>query len=114
MASPCAELHAAGHFALRPSLLGGLLPFNINMWLGNTPPSGGGAGGRGGGAGQEGQEGGSSSGLHHDFHDNLYVLLRGRKRFQLYSPSSARAMALAGELSRVHANGVSTVVVSLL
>lgn len=26
---------------------------------------------------------GSSSGLHHDFHDNLYSLLRGRKRFRL-------------------------------
>ena len=28
----------------------------------------------------------SSSGLHHDFHDNLYILLRGRKRFHLWSP----------------------------
>ena len=24
----------------------------------------------------------SSSGLHHDYHDNLYLLLRGRKRFR--------------------------------
>ena len=32
---------------------------------------------------------GSSSGLHHDFHDNLYILLRGQKRFRLFSPADA-------------------------
>lgn len=48
---------------------------------------------------------GSSSGLHHDFHDNLYVLLRGRKHFELYSPHLARQMYTAGIISKVHANG---------
>ena len=44
--------------AYRPALLGHLVVQNINMWFGcSSLPS--------------------SSGLHHDFHDNLYLLLRG-------------------------------------
>ena len=48
---------------------------------------------------------GASSGLHHDFHDNLYVLLRGRKRFRLYSPDHAKRMYTHGRIAKVHANG---------
>ena len=48
---------------------------------------------------------GSSSGLHHDFHDNLYVLLRGRKRFVLYPPSSAGRMYTHGEIAQIFPNG---------
>lgn len=61
-------------------------PLQINLWMGVS-------------------ESGSSSGLHHDFHDNLYVLLRGRKRFRLFDPSMAAAMYLHGTLAHVHANG---------
>ena len=48
---------------------------------------------------------GASSGLHHDFHDNLYLLLRGRKRFRLFPPQLAHRMATHGRISIVHANG---------
>ena len=48
---------------------------------------------------------GASSGLHHDFHDNLYVLLRGCKRFRLWSPRQAERMHTHGRISRVHPNG---------
>lgn len=48
---------------------------------------------------------GASSGLHHDFHDNLYILLRGRKQFTLYDPSHAADMYLNGTLQKVHPNG---------
>lgn len=89
MSAPCTELYAAGDFPLIPALLGSLLPMNYNMWLGNTVSS----------------EGGSSSGLHHDFHDNLYVLLRGRKRFRLFSPAHAPALYTIGKVSQVHPNG---------
>jgi len=44
--------------AYRPALLGHLVVQNINMWFGSSSNS-------------------SSSGLHHDYHDNLYLLLRG-------------------------------------
>ena len=46
-----------------------------------------------------------SAGLHHDFHDNLYVLLRGSKRLRLFPPSTAARMHTHGRLRRVHANG---------
>lgn len=51
-------------FPLRPRLAGALVPQNVNLWMGHT------------------KSGGSSSGLHHDFHDNLYMLLRGKKTFR--------------------------------
>lgn len=31
---------------------------------------------------------GSTTGLHHDYHDNVYMLLRGRKIFRIYSPDA--------------------------
>lgn len=46
------------------------------------------------------------SGLHHDFHDNFYVLLAGRKQFRLYSPADAPFMGLQGENPKVLFNGL--------
>lgn len=46
------------------------------------------------------------SGLHHDFHDNFYVLLAGRKHFRIYSPADAPFMAMHGENPKVHFNGL--------
>lgn len=86
MSSPCRELYHAGDFPLVPALMGNLLPMNYNLWLGNSRD-------------------GSSSGLHHDFHDNLYVLLRGKKRFRLFSPLDAHRLSTAGKIARVHPNG---------
>jgi hypothetical protein len=42
----------------------------------------------------------------HDFHDNLYVLLRGRKRFVLYPPSAYPYLHLRGNVERLHSNGL--------
>lgn len=72
----------------RPELAGNLVPANVNLWLGAA------------GAAQT-----PSSGLHHDHHDNLYVLLRGEKRFELYAPDAVEAMYPTGTARRVHANG---------
>ncbi|CAM9496749.1 unnamed protein product, partial [Scytosiphon promiscuus] len=74
-------------FPLRPKLAGELVPQNVNLWMGHT------------------KSGASSSGLHHDFHDNLYVLLRGKKTFRLFSPADAHRMYLEGDLVKVHPNG---------
>ena len=60
---------------MRPSFLAGLVPATINLWLGCS-------------------RAGASSGLHHDFHDNLYVLLSGTKDFLLYSPADAARLYL--------------------
>jgi len=73
-------------FPLRPTLMGNLVPQNINMWAGNNKD-------------------GASSGLHHDYHDNLYIVLKGKKRFRLYSPIDTDKMYTRGELLKVHSNG---------
>ncbi|KAL3672179.1 hypothetical protein V7S43_002842 [Phytophthora oleae] len=74
-------------FPLRPKLMGHLIPQNINMWMGNNKH-------------------GSSTGLRHDHHDNLYILMRGKKRFRLYSPGDADKMYVRGRMSHVHPNGL--------
>ena len=84
-AAPVTQLQE--DFPARPRLLGNLVPHQYNLWVGNSPD-------------------GTSSGLHHDFHDNLYVLCRGRKRFSLFAPSEHAALALTGKVHRVHANGL--------
>jgi hypothetical protein len=50
----------AEDFPVRPAVMGNLIVQNINMWMGCTSVP-------------------STSGLHHDFHDNLYIVLRGTK-----------------------------------
>lgn len=85
-APPLSALEQPRELPTRPALLGTLVPQSINLWLGRSAAL-------------------ASSGLHHDFHDNLYVLLRGRKHFRLFSPADAAWMYTHGELARVHANG---------
>ncbi len=77
----------ADDFPLRPALMGHLVPASLNLWMGNSRE-------------------GSMSGLHHDYHDNLYVLLKGRKRFQLFPPSDAARMYTQGQIVQVHPNGL--------
>jgi hypothetical protein len=76
-----------GDFPLRPSILGNLIPQQYNLWIGNSKD-------------------GTSSGLHHDYHDNLYVLLRGKKIFTLFSPADAQYMYTHGSLKLIHPNGM--------
>ena len=76
----------ASDLPLRPSLLRSLVPQSINLWLGRTDSL-------------------TSSGLHHDYHDNLYVLLEGTKRFRLFPPSDAHHMQTVGTIATVHPNG---------
>ena len=74
-------------FPLVPELLGNLVPNNLNVWMGNSSD-------------------GSCSGLHHDFHDNLYVVVRGSKQFDLFSPGDGPHLAMHGNLSKIHPNGL--------
>ena len=48
---------------------------------------------------------GSSTGLHHDYHDNLYCLLKGRKRFRVFPPAMAHQLYTHGNILKVHPNG---------
>ena len=74
-------------FPLRPKLMETLVPQNINLWMG-------------------GNSAGTTSGLHHDFHDNLYLVLRGTKQFLLFSPADALKMQTRGKIDKVHRNGL--------
>ena len=73
-------------YPLTPALFENLVVSNINMWFGYTKNY-------------------STSGLHHDFHDNIYILLRGEKRFTLISPSEAANLYTVGTISTIHPNG---------
>lgn len=73
-------------FVWTPRILGNLVLQNANLWMGSTRDE-------------------STSGLHHDHHDNLYVLLRGEKRFVLLSPAEAPNVYTVGDIVRVHPNG---------
>jgi len=84
-ASPIVEMRE--HLPLKPAIAGNLVLSSVNLWVGSSLS-------------------GTSSNLHHDHHDNVYVLLRGRKRFTLFPPSAAFRMYLHGPLTHVHANGL--------
>ncbi|KAJ3371303.1 hypothetical protein HDU91_005437 [Kappamyces sp. JEL0680] len=47
-----------------------------------------------------------SSGLHHDFHDNFYLLGRGSKKFTIFPPKDAARLYLSGTVHTVHPNGL--------
>ncbi|KAI9340144.1 cupin-like domain-containing protein [Zopfochytrium polystomum] len=75
-------------FPLRPSILKTLTPQQVNLWMGAADQKG------------------VSSGLHHDFADNLYVVLQGRKSFRIFPPSDAEKLYLNGAALRVFPNGL--------
>lgn len=78
-----------GDFVVRPSLLGNLVPHQITLWQGIA-----------------GKSFRTSSGLHHDFHDNLYVVVRGSKRFRLFPPSAAPHLRVVGKIRTIYKNGL--------
>jgi len=76
-------------YPVQPTILGNLVPHQVSLWQGYA-----------------GKGSCSSSGLHHDFHDNLYLLIRGRKRFRLFPPSAAELLYVSGDLQKIHNNGL--------
>lgn len=74
-------------FPLHPRVLGNLVLQQCNLWVGSSQEP-------------------KSSGLHHDFHDNLYMLLSGYKRFVLFPPSAYPFLHIRGEIADVHPNGL--------
>jgi hypothetical protein len=87
---PCEQLLQAGKIDKTLGWAGNLRLASCNLWMGCCPS----------------RKQGSSSGLHHDFHDNFYLLLQGRKQFRLYSPDTAPQMEVFGEIDQIHFNGV--------
>eukprot|EP00599_Poterioochromonas_sp_BG-1_P001362 CAMPEP_0173140522 /NCGR_PEP_ID=MMETSP1105-20130129/4943_1 /TAXON_ID=2985 /ORGANISM="Ochromonas sp., Strain BG-1" /LENGTH=316 /DNA_ID=CAMNT_0014053539 /DNA_START=281 /DNA_END=1227 /DNA_ORIENTATION=- len=80
MTAPIAYL--TDDFPLNPNLI----LSNINLWYGlSSKPT--------------------TSGLHHDYHDNLYIILQGEKTITLYSPAEAENLYTVGKLAKIHPNG---------
>lgn len=71
---------------LQPSICPTLIVSNINLWYGSSSNY-------------------VTSGLHHDYHDNLYLLLRGKKKFSICSPHYYNHMYTVGTVSKIHSNG---------
>ena len=95
-------------FPLRPRLFGNLIPQQANIWMGVSPS----------GSSRlvtfanvlhflfENSRSQNDSGLHHDYADNLYILLSGRKRFTIFPPSSAPNLYVNASISEIHPNGL--------
>ena len=75
-----------GDFPWNVSFMGNLIVQNCNLWMGCSSIN-------------------STSGLHHDYHDNLYILLRGTKKFILYNYCDAENLYPSGKIALVHPNG---------
>ena len=74
-------------FPLLPALLSTLVPHQYNLWFGHSSLP-------------------TTSRLHHDYHDNLYCLLRGSKTFTLISPAYALQLRTVGRMAEVRRNGL--------
>ncbi|MGE5626395.1 MAG: cupin-like domain-containing protein [Bacillota bacterium] len=59
----------------------------INLWMGNSDKT-------------------IVTPLHHDFNDNLYVVVEGRKHFTLFPPEQAPNLYPRGQLVKVEENGL--------
>ena len=73
-------------------IAGKLIPDQINCWMGFASKTA------------------SSSGFHHDFHDNLYFVVRGQKTFKILSPDwilkGVQTHGSQSSMVIVHPNGV--------
>jgi hypothetical protein len=85
-AVPCRQVLEKGHILSSLPLSGNLILQSCNMWMGAAEYS--------------------ASGLHHDYHDNFYLLLAGKKQFRLYAPMDAEKMSLYGSIHCIYPNGL--------
>eukprot|EP01084_Bolivina_argentea_P122670 217371_1 len=83
--------HLMSDISLKPTLIKHLELYQINCWIGHSLT-------------------GTSSKLHHDFHDNLYCVIRGKKQFQIFPPKSVYSLYVNGndKISNLFDNGLIT------
>lgn len=104
----------AGEIPIVPKFLSNLIPQQINLWIGSAfettqdrffidhydekdPKLG---------FGMRVPGGGVSSGLHHDYADNIYISIEGRKRFTIFCPADTLKMYTVGEVESVLHTGI--------
>lgn len=96
-----------------------LVPQQINLWCGRTPAEtpqleiglndAGSVKNVNNGLSQANA---TSTGLHHDHADNLYILVQGKKRFTLFSPDFAYYLYTTGDVRDIYHTGVIDYVVN--
>jgi len=72
-----------------PSFFLSLSTTAANLWLGSSDPNLG-----------------ANSGLHHDIGDNLYILVKGRKKVRLFSPADSFNLYTVGNILTVSKQGL--------
>ena len=118
LAAPLATLRSL--FPLQPSLTGFLVPATVNLWMGAAAAEPTASGALDGDTSDDDDDhhhhlqakemrpcdfSPHSTGLHCDFHDNLYIVGSGKKTFQLFPPAAARRLSTKGKVSRCDRNG---------
>ncbi len=81
---PVAQL--LGDFTL-PDMYRDLQIRSVNLWMGNNQSR-------------------TTTHLHHDYNDNLYAVVEGRKHFIIFPPSQAENLYPRGEIMHVQKNGI--------
>ncbi|GMF02499.1 unnamed protein product [[Candida] boidinii] len=97
---------------IKPEILDILIPQQINIWVGSSPKRA--ADIEKGidesqsdlGIGRSVPGNGTSSGLHHDHADNIYVPIMGHKRFTLFSPNNVTKLYTVGKVDKLYNSGV--------
>ncbi|KAH3679584.1 hypothetical protein WICMUC_000917 [Wickerhamomyces mucosus] len=116
---PLTEFFLDNELPLIPNLFSKLITQQINIWVGSTKSAKGSSSPsldlkkfkvdstqNDLGLGRKMIGGGISSGLHHDHADNLYVPLKGYKRFTIFSPRDAEKLYTVGDLDKIYKSGV--------
>ncbi|KAK6462951.1 cupin-like domain-containing protein [Scheffersomyces coipomensis] len=104
-------VHHPQVLSIRPQLFSTLIPQQINLWMGNsslkdTEIKLNSRDHESLGLGKYIPGGGTSSGLHHDHADNLYILASGKKRFTLFSPADATKLHTIGSIFKLFNSGI--------
>ncbi|EDO15049.1 hypothetical protein Kpol_367p4 [Vanderwaltozyma polyspora DSM 70294] len=98
-----------------PEFLKYLIPQQINLWIGATSRKDNidfaksfqkDTSDKWMGLGRNIPGDGSSSGLHHDHADNIYIPISGHKRFTLFSPGDAAKMYTVGDIRQIYNSGI--------
>ena len=79
------KLYKLNELPIIPPILGNIIPVQINIWMGANN---------------------TKSKLHHDYHDNLYIVIKGKKIIKLYSPNDAYNLHTKGCISKINKNGL--------
>lgn len=99
------------NFPIIPPIFNKLIPQQINLWMGMVNNNKNknyklNINDKSLGLGKFIPGNGTSSGLHHDHADNLYILIQGRKRFTIYAPPDGNKLYTIGKIFKIFNSGI--------